>query len=137
EGSHKKSIRLHHHLLGEIALKRENFSEAIDSFQKAISLTLFQSDVLFNSSLAQAYYLAGQLEKAQEEYTRILNLKSGTKGYGNLITKSYYFLGIIHQELVKKEDAIQNYEKFLELWKESDPDLPEKADAQKRLSSLK
>ena len=137
EGSHRNSIRLYHHLKGEIELKKGNYPESVDAFQKAVSLAQIQSDALFSNSLARAYDLAGQHEKAQEEYTRILNLKSGIKGYRDLIIKSYYFLGIILQELGQKEDAIQNYEKFLELWKDSDPDLPEIADAQKRLSALK
>ena len=136
EGRNKKSIRLLHHLQGEIELKKRNYSQAIDAFQKALSLTLYPSNALFSSSLAQAYYLSGQHKKAQEEYTRILNLKSGIKGYGDLITKSHYMLGIILKELGQKEDAIQNFKKFLELWKNSNPDLPEKANAQKQLTTL-
>jgi len=136
EGSHKTAIRLYHHMQGEIELKKRNYSQAIDAIKKSVSLALYQSDALFSSSLARAYYLAGQHEKAQEEYTRILDFRSGIKGYGDLITKSYYFLGIILQDLGQKEDAIQNYEKFLELWKDSDPDLPEKTNAQKQLSAL-
>ncbi|MCJ7581710.1 MAG: protein kinase [Candidatus Aminicenantes bacterium] len=137
EGSHKKSIRLYYHLQGEIELKKRNYQEAVNSFQKTVSLALNQDDVLFSSSLAQAYYLAGQHKKAQEEYTRILNLRSGVKGYGDLIIKSYYMLGTILKELGQKEDAIQNYEKFLELWKNSDPDLPDVKDARKRLAGLR
>jgi uncharacterized protein with GYD domain len=35
------------------------------------------------------------------------------------------------------EKAIENYEKFLELWKNADPGISEVKDAQKRFSSLK
>ncbi|GAJ03115.1 unnamed protein product, partial [marine sediment metagenome] len=137
EGSHKNSIRLFHHLWGEIELKKRNYPEAIDSFQKSVSLALYQSNPLFSSSLAQAYYLAGQHKKAQEEYTKIPDFRSGIKGYGDMIIKSYYMLGIVLQELGQKEDAIQNYEKFLTLWIDADPGLPEVEDAKKRLAGLK
>ena len=45
-------------------------------------------------------------------------------------------MGNILQELGQNEDAIQNFKIFLELWKDSDPDLPEKTNAQKQLSFL-
>ncbi len=137
EGSHKTAIRLYHHLRGQIELKKRNYPAAIEALQKAVSLALYQSDALFNSSLAQAYYLAGQHKKAQEEYTKIPDFRSGIKGYGDMITKSYYMLGIVLQELGQKEDAIQNYEKFLDLWKDADPGLPEVDDARKRLAGLR
>ena len=47
---------------------------------------------MFSSSLAQAYTLAGQLENAREEYTRILNLRYGIDGYNDLVTISQYRL---------------------------------------------
>lgn len=43
-------------------------------------------------------------------------------------------LGKIYEEQDNKVKAIENYEKFLSLWKDADPGLPEVEDARKGLT---
>ncbi len=45
-------------------------------------------------------------------------------------------LGKIYEEKEWKGKAIEHYEKFLELWKDADPGIPEVTDAKKRLEAL-
>ena len=45
-------------------------------------------------------------------------------------------LGKIYQEQGKKNKAMENYEKFLDLWKEADPGIPEVENAKKELAEL-
>ncbi len=45
-------------------------------------------------------------------------------------------LGKIYEQQGNTTKAIEHYEKFLELWKDADPGIPEVEDAKKRLAGL-
>jgi len=137
----KKLIRYYNNLMGMIELERKNFSKAIEYFKKAISLLAYQrrlttDHALFFDSLALAYYMAGDVEKAREEYERIVSLTYGRLFYGDIFAKSFYMLGKIHEQKGWEGKAIEHYEKFLNLWKDADPVIPELEDAKKRLADL-
>jgi len=138
----KKLIRLHHHLMGMTELERENYPKAIDYFQKAISLLPYTRDgrrdfrPLFLNSLAQAYYKAGDSEKALEEYKRITSLTFPRIWDGDIYAKSFYMMGRIYESMGNKAEATENYGRFLELWKNADPGIPEVIDARKRLEAI-
>ena len=57
--------------------------------------------------------------------------------WGDLYAKSFYMLGKIHEQKNQRDQAIEHYEKFLELWKDADPGFAEVEDAKKRLTALK
>lgn len=142
KGSKKKDIRLYYHILGEIELSKENYSKAIKHFKIAISLLPFQSrpydrHALFYQSLAYAYYRSGNLAEAIDIYDQITHLTFGRLFFGDIYAKSFYMLGKIHEQKGNKAKAIEHYEKFLELWKDSDPGILEVGDAEKRLSILR
>ena len=69
--------------------------------------------------------------KAQKE-----ELTTGRLWLGHLYAKSFYMLGKIYEKKERIRDARENYEKFLELWKDADPGIPEVADTKNRLASL-
>jgi serine/threonine protein kinase/tetratricopeptide (TPR) repeat protein len=136
----KKEIRTYYHLMGRINLKENHFSKAIGNLEKAISLLPFQNapedqHAFYRESLARAYYQSGDFDKAQEEYERIISLTSGRLFYGDIFAKSHYRLGNICQKKGQKEKAIDHFEKFLDLWKEADQNLPEIIDAKSQLAS--
>jgi len=91
---------------------------------------------LFIDSLASAHYKIGNIEKAREEYEKIVILTTGRIYYGDIYVKSFYMLGKIYQQKDWKGKALENYEKFLNLWKDADPGIPELTDAKKQLTSL-
>jgi len=86
--------------------------------------------------LAQAYYKAGDSELARQEYERITRLTTGRQAYGDIYVKSFYMLGKIAERQSDKARARDPYQKFLDLWKNADPGLPEVEDARKRLQTL-
>jgi tetratricopeptide (TPR) repeat protein len=140
-----KLIRDYYHLQGMIHLKKKNYSQAITLFERAKShlqigwdFGPFDSDqVLFAQPRAFAYFQNGNLEKAQEEYEYIQAIITGILYFGHFYVKSFYMLGRIYEQQGKKEEAIQQYEKFLQLWKEAEPGIPEIEDAKNKLASLK
>jgi len=139
-GIYKKIIRLFYNLQGKIELKKKNYTEAIGYFEKAIALSYggpltIRAD--FIVSLAEAFYECGDLEKARKEYEKIIRMTSGRLDYGNIYALSFYWLGKIHEQQGNKSKALENYRKFLDLWKDADPGLPEVEDARKRLARLK
>jgi len=50
--------------------------------------------------------------------------------------KAHYWLGVAYEQQGRKDDAVKEYQKFLQLWKEADFDSPELKDAKLRLSKI-
>jgi tetratricopeptide (TPR) repeat protein len=145
KGLNKKLMRYYYHLKGMIELQRKNYSQAVKDFENVLSLLpsqnaeswiLYNKHALFMDSLAYAYFLAGNLEQAQKQYEMIIRLTMGRLFYGDIYAKSYYMLGKIYQQKDWKCKAIENYQTFLNLWKDADPNIPEIKDAKKQLSIL-
>ncbi|MFC2169435.1 tetratricopeptide repeat protein [Acidobacteriota bacterium] len=142
EGENKKAIRFNLHLMGLIDLESGNFSKAVDTFRNAISLLPFPFDnrfyyqALFLDSLVWAYYKAGNLEKAEEEYEKIVSLTLPRLYDGDIYAKSFFMLGKIHQEQGQPKEAVKYYQKFLDLWGAADEGASEVREAKKQLSLL-
>lgn len=138
----RNNTRYYFHLMGMISLEEGALSSAIDDFEKALFLFPHQQDVydeqaFYLNSLASAYYQTGDLEKASEQYAKIVSLTTGRLRYGDIYARSFYWLGKICQQKGWEGKAIEHYEKFLRLWKEADPGFPETADAKKQLDMLR
>ena len=67
----------------------------------------------------------------------ITSSSSGRLDFGDVYALSFYALGKIYEQKSLKGKAIEQYEKFLDLWKDADPGFPEVDDAKKRLAALK
>ncbi len=136
----KNLIRMYYHLIGMIEIEKKNYAQAIEYLDKGLPLLSAISDwpLIFADSLGRAYYESGDLDKARENYEGIQKTTTlGKLTFGDVYVKSFYMLGKIYEKLGGTAKAIENYEKFLDLWKDADSGLPEVEDARKRLNKLK
>jgi tetratricopeptide (TPR) repeat protein len=137
-----KLIRVWHDLAGHIDLARNDVGQAVERFERAVSLLPYQYDpdghnhAEYYNSLAYAYYLSGEIGKAQEWYENILALTSGRLGSGDIYAKSHFMLGKIYEQRGMNAEAIRSYRSFLDLWREADSTTPEVNEAKRSLSEL-
>ena len=128
-----------HHLTGMIELKQKNFPKAIESFEKALEMESSDPHARradYIESLAKAYAASADIDRAQAEFEKITSTVVDRLSYGDVYTHSFFELGKIYEQKGWNGKAIEHYEKFLDLWKDADPGLPEVDDAQKRLVAL-
>jgi tetratricopeptide (TPR) repeat protein/tRNA A-37 threonylcarbamoyl transferase component Bud32 len=128
------------HLNGLIELKQKNYSKAIKDFKEALDLQTGDprnKNAGYIESLAEAYSASGNIDSAQSEYERITASNTGRYYFGDVYAKSFFMLGKIYEQKGWKGKAIEQYDKFLELWKDADPVFTEVENAKKRLSELK
>jgi tetratricopeptide (TPR) repeat protein len=143
KGLNKKLMRFYYNLAGSIELERKNFDRAIEHLKEALSLSPAgvspEGNIVtwYRSSLAQAYYESGDLEKSQEAYEGIISLSDSILSRGDIYAKSFYMLGKISEQKGWEGKAIEHYEKFLDLWKDADLGIAEVDDAMERLAGLK
>jgi len=135
-------VRYVYHLRGLVELEKKNFSPAADYFKKAIALMPGESGwpddrALFIYSLGRVYWETGELGKAQKQFEEILGLTSGRIYFGDVYAKSLFKLGDIFERRNMKSQAVEHYEKFLELWKDADQGILEIEDAKERLMRLR
>jgi serine/threonine protein kinase/tetratricopeptide (TPR) repeat protein len=140
----QKLVRHHYFLAGMIEGEAGRYASAVDYLKKAIALLpaeWWDSDTpwkpIFFNGLAAVYFKSGDLGRAKEEYRRIQSLALVRLQYGDIYAASFYWLGKIAEKEGKKDEAAENYRKFLDLWKDADPGLPEVEDAKKSLAALK
>jgi len=143
KGINTKELRWYECILGLIELGKKDYRQAADLFSRACGRLDFEylgGDVFeyarFFDALARALYESRDLAKARKTYEKITLLTLGQINDGDRYAKAYYMLGKIAEQQGDKARAVENYRKFLDLWKDADPGLPEVPDAKKRLATM-
>ncbi len=135
-------------LEAEILLAEDYLDKAIEVSKKISPLVCpwlqFSERVIFyniatigEDILARAYQEAGEIEKAINEYERLIVFNPESNRRQLVYPKYYYRLANLYEQQGDTANAIEHYEKFLDLWKDADPGITEVEDAKKRLAGLK
>jgi tetratricopeptide (TPR) repeat protein len=132
--------RLYHHLMALITARNSRES-ALTHINQAIDylpaqFTRYDSHAFFMDAQASLYFKTGFVSDAQQTYEKILALTVGRLMYGHLCGLSHYRLAKIFQARGWRGKAIEHYQRFLMLWRDADPGLPESADARKQLNTV-
>jgi serine/threonine protein kinase/predicted Zn-dependent protease len=127
---------------GLAGLVEKKFESAVKILKEAWSLRGRESSwgddhIIFLYYLGEAYLLEGDLEAAYQTYEQVPNLTLGKLWFGDLWAKSHFKLGEVFEKQGNPSKAIEHIEKFLEMWKDADPGLPEVEEAKKRLAGLR
>jgi tetratricopeptide (TPR) repeat protein len=86
--------------------------------------------------VARAHQKQGEIDKAIAEYERLTTFDPESRDRRLIPPKYYYRLAKLYQEKGWVGKAIENYEKFLDLWKDADPIFEEVGNAKTQLREL-
>jgi tetratricopeptide (TPR) repeat protein len=132
-----------HAALGEIAIAEKRYGDAIREIQRSDTAAdgrpANEDPAFVHFDLGRAYDLANKPDSAIAEFEAFLRA-----GYDSRLDDDMFGLAGTHKRLGElydakgdREKAISHLSKFVELWKNADPELqPAVADAKRRLAKL-
>jgi serine/threonine protein kinase/Tfp pilus assembly protein PilF len=90
----------------------------------------------FKDVVGRAFRENGEIDRAISEYERLTTIGPQNISRALIHPLYYYRLAKLYEQKGAMAKAGQNYRRFLDLWKDADPGLPEIADARSRLAGL-
>jgi serine/threonine protein kinase/tetratricopeptide (TPR) repeat protein len=126
---------------GCIEFYRKNYESAIEHLETASEYlwdmggpAYFQRKYM----LARAYLAAEKYNNSISLFEKLLSVYSvGRAFYSIWSVKMHYYLGIAYEKSGRTNKAIEQYEEFLEIWKDADEGLKSVEDAKERLTQLR
>jgi len=136
----------HDTLKSEILITEGSSDEAIKVFKSITNSPIPSMRIdeigpanmpFIQDTLARAYLKSGDIDAAIAEYEK--KIVFDPEGHERLLNhpKYRYLLAKLYEEKGDAAKAVEQYEAFLELWKDADPGLPELQDAKKQLDTLR
>ena len=112
------------------------YDESIEAFRKA-QYGWGHGGEPGNLELGRLYLNLGDYQKALETARRMQRFHTYYATRAMQYPRSFYLMGQIYEQQGDRKLAIENYGKFLDLWKDADEGLPELIDAKARHKRLK
>ncbi len=136
------------HLRSEILLAEGSPRKAIEIIGKKAPLApppffpagleeIFYNTPFLRDISARAYIKMGDVDRAITEYERLITFDSKNPSRFLIHPRYHYRLAKLYEQKGLKAKALEQYQKFLSLWKDADPGLPEVEDARNRIGVLK
>jgi tetratricopeptide (TPR) repeat protein len=124
------------HAAGWIDYERGDHEASVVAFEKSLEN---QRRTAWRYMLGRAYLESGRLGEAVATLERVLSRYNNAR----LLflsadgVKAHYRLGLAYEQSGWTKKAIEQYEEFLDIWKDADPGIPEIEDARRRVAHLK
>jgi tetratricopeptide (TPR) repeat protein len=120
-------------LVAMLERARGDHGKALMSLEKAISVARRRYHRVYMGALGETYALMGDKDNAIANYRKALESERHSSPY---MIQFHYRFGLLYEEKKQFRAACEAYRRFLNYWKDADPDLPILADAKERLSAL-
>ena len=137
EGKHPASMWQYWGSLGAVEEARGNLAAAVAAYERANTESP-EPVYGYRAALALAYLEAGKLGEAVAMFEKVVSrYDSGRLSAVPGCVKDHYDLARAYEQSGWTAKAIEQYQEFLEIWKDADPGIPEVEDARERLARLK
>jgi serine/threonine protein kinase/tetratricopeptide (TPR) repeat protein len=120
--------KYYYHLSGELSLSKGLYPKALEDFNKAANIESLDR-AFFVNALGEAYFKIGDLNKAIEKFMDVFKINPN-------YAQAHYLLGLIYQKQGRKEKAKEHFQKFIDIWKDADENLPQLLEVKKRIEVL-
>jgi tetratricopeptide (TPR) repeat protein len=129
ERGRRPTLRYFRYLGAYLDLKAGRSVEAVEGFREVVRHRPIAWNIdSYEDSLAAAYVELGRLDEAITEYERILQLNQN-------YPLAHYYLAQAYERKGDRVQARTSYERFLVIWKDADPELPQVVTARNYLAS--
>jgi serine/threonine protein kinase/tetratricopeptide (TPR) repeat protein len=128
----------------EVFLAEKHYDKAIDLLRTITipeyllypQFMIFYNYPALKDVSARAYLGKGNIDEAIAEYKKLVTFDPDSQGRFLIHPKYHFRLAKLYQRKGEKMKAAEHFEKFLDLWKDADPGLPEVEDAKEALKRL-